>query len=187
MATSAQSKGFGFELTGVKELTRLLDQLPTVAMRKTVVRNALKKAGQPIVDAAKATVPVDDGYLRDSLQVSTKLKDSQKPKGRRDRTTVTVYVGSSAPHAHLVEFGTVERKLETPRVAKIKHAFAIITTTGTMSKTPFLRNAWEAMKGTALKIFAEEMKNELYKSARRLAKRAETGKLTKTQTRGLMK
>jgi len=31
---------FSFELKGVKELTRLLDQLPTVAMKKTVLRNA---------------------------------------------------------------------------------------------------------------------------------------------------
>ncbi len=179
------SKGMSFELTGVKELTRLLDQLPTVSMRKTVVRNALKKAGQPIVMAAKASVPVEDGYLRDSLQVSTKLKESQKPKGRRDRTTVTVYVGSSAPHAHLVEFGTVERKLKTPRVAKIKGHYAVITTTGFVSPNPFMRKAWDAMKTTALKIFAQEMKVELYKSARRLAKRAASGKLTKRQIEGL--
>lgn len=187
MATRAQSKGFGFELTGVKELTRLLDQLPTVAMRKTVLRNALKKSGKPIVEAAKATVPVESGNLKDSLQVSTKLKDSQKKGQGYDKSTVTVYVGSSAPHAHLIEFGTVERKLDTPRLAKLKGRFAIIKTTGFVSPTPFLRNAWESMKGTALKIFAAEMKNELYKSARRLAKRAESGKLTKTQIKGLSK
>ena len=43
------------------------------------------------------------------------------------------------------------------------------------------------MKMPALGIFADEMKNELYKSAGRLAKRAAAGKLTAAQVRGLSK
>ncbi|HON00633.1 MAG TPA: HK97 gp10 family phage protein, partial [Acidobacteriota bacterium] len=109
---------FSFELKGVKELTRLLDQLPTVAMKKTVLRNALKKAGNPIAEAAKANVPVVTGRLRDSIKVSTSLKPSQR-KGRQDRSVVTVYVGASSPVAHLVEFGTVERTLDEPRPVKL--------------------------------------------------------------------
>ena len=120
---------FSFELKGVKELTRLLDQLPTVAMKKTVLRNALKKAGSPIAEAAKANVPVVTGGLRDSIKVSPSLKPSQR-KGRQDRSVVTVYVGSSSPVAHLVEFGTVERILDEPRLVKLGDRWIRITTTG---------------------------------------------------------
>ena len=176
---------FSFELKGVKELTRLLDQLPTVAMKKTVLRNALKKAGSPIAEAARANVPVVTGGLRDSIKVSPSLKPSQR-KGQ-DRSVVTVYVGSSSPVAHLVEFGTVERTLDEPRLVKLGGRWARITTTGFVSPNPFLRRAWHAMKMPALGIFADEMKNELYKSAGRLAKRAAAGKLTAAQVRGLSK
>ena len=174
---------FSFELKGVKELTRLLDQLPTVAMKKTVLRNALKKAGNPVAEAARANVP---GGLRDSIKVSPSLKPSQR-KGRQDRSVVTVYVGSSSPVAHLVEFGTVERILDEPRLVKLGDRWIRITTTGFVSPNPFLRRAWHAMKMPALGIFADEMKNELYKSAGRLAKRAAAGKLTASQVRGLSK
>ena len=176
---------FSFELKGVKELTRLLDQLPTVAMKKTVLRNALKKAGSPIAEAARANVPVVTGGLRDSIKVSPSLKPSQR-KGQ-DRSVVTVYVGSSSPVAHLVEFGTVERILDEPRLVKLGDRWIRITTTGFVSPNPFLRRAWHAMKMPALGIFAAEMKNELYKSAGRLAKRAAAGKLTAAQVRGLSK
>ena len=176
---------FSFELKGVKELTRLLDQLPTVAMKKTVLRNALKKAGSPIAEAARANVPVVTGGLRDSIKVSPSLKPSQR-KGQ-DRSVVTVYVGSSSPVAHLVEFGTVERILDEPRLVKLGDRWIRITTTGFVSPNPFLRRAWHAMKMPALGIFADEMRNELYKSAGRLAKRAAAGKLTAAQVRGLSK
>ena len=131
---------FSFELKGVKELTRLLDQLPTVAMKKTVLRNALKKAGNPIAEAAKANVPIVTGRLRDSITVSPSLKPSQR-KGRQDRSVVTVYVGSSSPVAHLVEFGTVERILDEPRLIKLGDRWIRITTTGFVSPNPFLRRA----------------------------------------------
>lgn len=186
MATREQMKGYGFELTGVKELCALLEQLPTVAMKKTVVRNALKKAGQPILQAAVASVPLGPtGNLRNSLKISTSLKESQRGRGYYDRSKVTVYVGSDAPHAHLIEFGTVERILKEPRKVLLNGKWVEIKTTGHTSPNPFLRSAWDSMKMTALKIFAIEMKNELYKSARRLAKRAESGKLTKKQIAGL--
>ena len=65
MAKSA----FKFELVGMKELMNALEQLPTVAMQKGAIRNALKDAGQPVVSDAKTNVPVDSGHLRDSIKV----------------------------------------------------------------------------------------------------------------------
>lgn len=185
MATRSQMKGYSFELHGVKELLAMFDQLPTVSMQKTVVRNALTKSCAPIVEAARASVPVVTGNLRDSIHVSRSLKPSQRSTGYYDRSTVTVYVGSDAPHAHLVEFGTVKRVLEKPRIVTINGRTVTITQTGMVSPQPFLRTAWDATKRQALGMFADQMRDQIYKAARRLAKRAEKGTLTKKQIAGL--
>jgi len=48
------NKAFNFELHGMKELMDALSELPTMSMKKGVVRNALKKAALPVKEAAKA-------------------------------------------------------------------------------------------------------------------------------------
>lgn len=168
-----------FQIEGLKDLERMLEQL-SKSMGKTVLRNALKKAGQPIADAATANVArIDTGALRDSMAVSTKLKRSQKAGGYRDRTAVNVFVGPEAkraPHAHLVEFGT------GPRFQKKTGRY-----TGQMPAAPFMRPAFDATKEKALDIFIKEAAAELLKSVKRLRKRAATGKLGAAQLRALMK
>jgi HK97 gp10 family phage protein len=162
----------------MKEMLNLLDQLPTIAMQKGVVRNALKKAGQPIAERAKELAPFYPGpgrHLRDSIKVSTSLKASQRRGRISDRTSVTVYVGASAPHAHLVEFGTGPRTQKNGRF------------TGQMPPNPFMRTAWDTLKMSSLKIFSDQMREEIYKAARRLAKKAAKGTLTKRQIEGLNK
>jgi HK97 gp10 family phage protein len=186
---AAVSKSFSFKLNGMEQLIKNLEQLPTVSMRKTVVRNAIKKSLEPVRDLAKANVPRDDGALADSIHIDTKLKASQKRGRVQDRTTVTVYVGASAPHAHLVEFGTAERfPKKGPFAARISPTQVVMVDhMGRMPANPFLRNAWDSMRGRVLKIFAAQMEVQLMKAARRLAKRAEKGKLTPAMIRGLSK
>lgn len=186
---------FTFKLVGVEQLMSNLEELPTVAMKKTVLRNACKKALQPVADMARSIAPFDpritkgfanSPHLRDTIEVSTKLKASQKRGRISDRSAVTVYVGSTAPHAHLVEWGTAQRFLTKPVVANISDGvFRVITQTGSVRPNPFMRPAWDVMRGRILPIFAAEMRKELNKAAARLSKRAAAGKLTKTQIRGL--
>jgi len=176
-------QAFKFELTGMKELMNALEQLPTVAMQKGAIRNALKDAGQPVADDAKANFP---GHLRDSIKVSTSLKKSQRPR-RQDRTRVTAYVGSSSPLAHLIEFGTTQRILEEPRIVTIGGRTVQITHTGQVSPRPFLRQAWDAKKNEVLKRLGDALWRQIAKSARRLAKKAARGTLTKRQIEGLNK
>ena len=177
---------FSFNLTGIKETMDALEQLPTVSMQKGAIRNALKAAGQPIAEAAREGVPSKTGRLRDSIKVSTSLKASQK-RGRFDNSVVTVYVGSSSPVAHLVEFGTTERTLDEPRTVNIGGRTVRITTTGKMSPDPFLRTAWDMNKEKAVEILGKELWNQIAKAARRLAKKAQKGTLTAGQARGLLK
>ena len=48
---------FKFELIGLEQLLKNMEELPTIAMKKTVVRNALKKSLAPVLDAAKQSAP----------------------------------------------------------------------------------------------------------------------------------
>jgi len=165
---------FKFELHGMKELMDAMDELPTMSMKKGVVRNALKKAALPIKEAAKAnaqSLPFDNKAIVDSIKVGTSLKKSQR--GRQDRSRVTVYVGSSHPLSPLFEWGTSERFTKTGAAR------------GHISPHPFLRGAWDANKKIALERIGEEMWKAILKSAKLLSKKAAKGTLTAGQKRGL--
>jgi len=165
---------FKFELHGLKELMDAMDELPTMSMKKGVVRNALKKAALPIKEAAKAnaqSLPFDNKAIVDSIKVGTSLKKSQR--GRQDRSRVTVYVGSSHPLSPLFEWGTSERFTKTGAAR------------GHISPHPFLRGAWDANKKIALERIGEEMWKAILKSAKLLSKKAAKGTLTAGQKRGL--
>lgn len=167
---------FKFEIVGLKETMDALEQLPTVSMKKGVVRNALKKAAVPIKDKAKSNaqgLPFDSKSIAQSIKIGTTLKRSQR--GRQDRSRVTVYVGSSHPLAHLFEFGTAERY-------KKSGAY-----TGFIPAMPFLREAWDSQKRVSLELLKDELWKALQKSARLLARKAERGTLTAKQRAGLMK
>ena len=164
-------QAFTFEIIGLKELMRNLEELPTVSMRKTAVRNALKKSAAPVKELAELLAPTEKE--KKAIKIGTSLKQSQKKGGWVDRSRVTVYVGSSSPLAHLFEFGTTDRYT--------KKGWA----RGRMPRKPFFRIAWDMKKNAALKLLSAELREQIYAAARRLAKRAETGKLTKTMIKGL--
>jgi HK97 gp10 family phage protein len=169
-----RGKAFSFELDGLKELDQMLQDLPK-AMSKTVLRNALKKAGAPIRDEAAANAPHGPtGNLAKSIVVSTKLKKSQRRR-MKQRDAVEVFVGATAPHAYLVEFGSAERQRKNG------------ASTGVMPSNPFFTRAWDATKATALKILVAEIRVELLKAAKRLRERAEKGTLSKRSTEALRK
>ena len=167
---------FKFELHGMKELMDAMEQLPTMSMKRGVVRSALKKAALPVKEAAKAnaqSLPFDNKAIVDSIKVGTSLKKSQR--GRQDRSRVTVYVGSSHPLSPLFEWGTSERFTKSGAAR------------GHISPHPFMRTAWDANKKIALGRIGEEMWKAIEKSAKLLAKKAAKGTLTKGQRAGLRK
>ena len=156
------NKAFTFKITGLQECMNALEQLPTVSMKRGVVRNALKKAAVPVKDRAKENangIPIENpGVIADSVKIGTSIKKSQRKK--TDRSRVTVYVGSSHPLAHLFEFGTAERYTK-------KDAYR-----GFMPAMPFMREAWDSQKKVALGLLKQELWKALEKAAKMLAKKA---------------
>lgn len=88
---------------GGRELDAFLQQLP-VKVEKNILRAALRAGANQFRSGARQKVPVDDGDLKRSIRVTTRTK----------RGTVYAAVkagGRTAPHAHLVEFGTKAHKI----------------------------------------------------------------------------
>jgi HK97 gp10 family phage protein len=172
----------------MKELMKNLEELPTKSMKKSVIRKAMKKALEPTAELYKSAIPVSTGVLRDSVQVTSALKRSQKMDGVRvGRDEAVMYVGATANYAHLLEFGTAERQHKKPGVAPIGDEFRVVQSTGRVQARPYLRQAWEQTKAGIMKIFAAEMKIELEKAAKNLAAKAGKGTLTAGQRRGLLR
>ena len=165
------------KVTGMKELEAALMALDKAATRKTVARNALKKAGAPIADRANAMAPVGEKRkLKGSVIVSTKITGepgkAAYAKAMRDARRaakgslppVTMFVGpvSDAFYARFVEFGTGPR-INGGIFAGSKHP-------GTRPQ-PFMRPAWDAMQGEALARITDELRSQIMRAAARQAKR----------------
>ena len=139
-----------------------------------------------MAELAKVKVPVDEGDLRDSIIVSTKIT---KRQGRGlVRGVPRVFVGTNWPSAHLVEFGTGPRPAAAVRkkvLASDGKIFGTSVDAGSMPAHPFLRPSFEALKDEMLKIFGEEMWKNLERTAKRLLKQARAGKLSKGGRRAL--
>jgi HK97 gp10 family phage protein len=163
------AKAFSFAVD-FSEIDKMLAQLPK-SMSKTVMRKALKKSAKPIKQAAESAAPEDDGVLKESFEISPKRAGSRP----RSKNGVYIFVGSTAPHAWLVEHGSGPRAHESGK------------STGQMPANPFFRNAWDANKNESLKILTKEIEVELLKAAKRLSTRAQSGKLGKAATKALLK
>lgn len=146
------AKGFSVKVEGLKELEKALQDLPR-ANAKAVLRRTLKEAGQPVAKTARSLAPVDEGYLRESIDVSSKLSRRQA-RLHKKQSPVEMFIGPGPdPAAHLQEFGTVDH------VARA-----------------FMRPAWDQHKNEVLETIANRTWLEIEKTAKRLAKKAAKGK-----------
>lgn len=156
------------KIEGLKELDKELEKLSRSAGR-TVLRNTLKKAAQPIADAAQANAPEDEGRLKASITTSRKLNKSQAKAQRAwsakngGKDASEIYIGSTDPKAHLIEFGTAPRK-NGGKFAGTDHP-------GTSPK-PFMRPAFEAKQGETIDIIKTELQQQIIKANARAARAA---------------
>lgn len=132
---------------GLSQLEQGLSELPR-ATGRNVLRRVLRQRGEPIAERARNLAPIDEGDLKDSIAVSTKLSRSQRRK-RRKKATVEMFVGPGThPQAITQEFGTW---FHPPQ--------------------PFMRPAWAAEKGRILEDLSGDLWTEIDKSARRIARK----------------
>lgn len=176
------------KIEGLKELDAALGALPK-ATGKNVLRRVLKRAGEPIAEAARRKVPAEKstGNLKRSITVSTKLandvgktafaevmrttgdrtaaraalRDARRAGGLGGGAYVEMYVGPGRqPHAHWIEFGTGERFHKSGK------------SVGRVTAQPYMRPAWDSQKRMALEIIIRDLGDEIEKAAQRIARKA---------------
>jgi HK97 gp10 family phage protein len=146
------------KVIGFKEMDALLQAIPR-QLAGQGVSSGMRRALQPVAAAARNYAP---GSLSERIRIAPTIKAGQqaqsleKPgKGRK-----VMYVGATAPHAHLVEFGTGPRYHANGKYV------------GIMPPDPFLRPAWDANKDEVLATLATAIRDEIEKALRRRVSRA---------------
>lgn len=163
------------KVEGLKELDVALGFLPK-SIGKSVLKRTLVKAAEPIKDAARAYAPHDTGNLQNSIEVSSRIKNTvgkaeyaaamrgglgigAARQALRDARRMAgpasfaeMYVGPARGkgvirYAHLQEFGT--RK---------------------MPAHPYMRPAWDGNKDRALAIIKAELGNQIIAAAKRVGR-----------------
>lgn len=121
------------ELKGVQEI---LDKLQEIGANVGKLENqALKKAAEPVLEDAKANVPVDTGKLQEHLDIGdVKKKDGVK----YINIGITKSDNSKVFYGKFIEFGTTK-----------------------MAARPFLAPAFERNKDTVENIIADNLKEGL--------------------------
>jgi len=183
--------GVSMSLSGVPELLEAFKALGHVGTRQALT-GALKKGAEVVAERARRYAPRGKEFaskrpLHTTIIVRTTLSASQKRKRGARRAEAEVFVGSSAPHAHLVEFGHAlvkardegEVGLRGRRGAKKLVPVKTKRVIGHVPAYPFIRPAYDATKVQATKVVFEELGNELKKVARRYRRQAERGKLSR--------
>jgi HK97 gp10 family phage protein len=142
------------KIEGLKELDKALGELPK-ATAKATLRRVLVEGGELIASAARRGAPVDEHYLYESIDVSTKLNRRQRSlhKDESGKMFQEMFVGTNNPAGVQQEFGNEHNAAQ-----------------------PFMRPAWDAKKQDALERITVLLWGEIEKSAQRLARKAAKGK-----------
>ena len=166
------------KLTGFSELESKLAELPgKVAKRAT--GKAMRAASKLVADEIRTLAPVASGGLAKSVKIQlrnrnlTGLADyaavlqaggsinsargalrGARSGGNSEGTRVLVRVMVTAPHAHLVELGTVPRFHKSGK------------SVGRMPMHPFVRPAWDGTNMAALSTIKTTLASEIARAAK---------------------
>jgi len=179
--------GLAFDVQGADELIVALQELGEVGA-ESAMEAALKKGLKPMKAAAEALAPrssdepsVSGGLrqpLRFSILIRAALSKSQKRKRakRGQGEFAEVFLGSSAPHAHLVAFGHRQLVSRGPRKGQPPAGKGAKTH---VAGKPFLRPAFDSHVQGTLKITGQELGKRVAAVRKRYLKQIQKGKLSR--------
>lgn len=146
------------KVSGFKEIDALLQAMPRHLAGQGVTAG-MRKALRPVAAAARAYAA---GSLSERIRIAPTIKADQMAQSIINdmRNKRLMFVGSGAPHAHLVEFGTGPRFHKSGKYV------------GIMPPDPFLRPAWDANKDQVLATLADAIRDEIAKAIGRRSARA---------------
>lgn len=140
----------GSKITGADDLARALASLEGSVTAP--INAAARKALQPMLKAARAAAPVDDGDLKKSLTIKKAKSPKSKPKHVVGPAANFVGKDGAKPvrYAHIVEFGPAD---------------------GSSPGARFLSGAFEETASQVIDELGKALGPEIEKAAARRAKR----------------
>ena len=163
------------QVVGFRELDAALAELPQ-ALRRAIVLAALKKAAAPMV--------------RDARAKARRGKDPRRRGSMKQRKS-----GESAAMGHGADsIAARAAKASSPNEATVvvgpdaRHWYMKFVEFGTARQPPvrFLTPAFEVNKDEAAQLVGEQLWKSLSAAAKRLAKQAESGTLSKSAQRAFL-
>lgn len=166
-------------VSGLKEIDDALGGLPK-ATAKAILLRVLKKAGQPIADAAKGFARERTGELRKSIQVSTKQSNNvgkaefaeAMRSGAGKEAAVAALRGARRAAGGEGSFaqvfvGPTKAKNKRDGIKRYVNEYGSVN----MPAQPYMRPAWDGHKDQALRIISTDIGAEIIATAARSAKR----------------
>jgi HK97 gp10 family phage protein len=137
------------KIEGLSRCQAAFRDLPD-AVGKKVVRNILIERAEPIAETVRSLAPIDQGDLRESVAVSTRLTRAQRAIYRKEGPDdVDVFIGpGNNPQAHMQEFGTQHHPPQ-----------------------PYLRPAWDRHIDKVFERIAEDLWAAIRKALARHARK----------------
>ena len=146
-----------------RALTAFLREFPE-RVRRDIINSAASAGATYIRKQAKKNIEqngsVESGGLRDSMRT------------RKKRGMNGIYqIFSTAPHAHLVEWGTGPRKFKKPRQVRIGGKWVVVESTGSMPAKPFFRPAVDENHPEILRRMRERLARRMAAEAAKMNQR----------------
>lgn len=146
------SRWSGTKIEGLKDINKVLGELPKGLGKSTLIRFG-KKRLEPMRDAAKARAPKKTHELENSIMVGTRQGRAGNTKKARgvDRAAVEIFMGPSEdgyPQAVPEEFGSPNN-----------------------SPNGYMRGAWDEHNGALLTDIQADLSTAVDQTAKRFAKR----------------
>lgn len=159
------------KVEGLRELKAALDELPKATARNVQQRVLLRRA-QPIVDAAKAKVPVRTGALRNAIRATTTRPRGHKAASSRAFAKIRGMGGSvAAARAGAKEAGSSLVEVFVGPIGRLPQAGQQEWGNRNHPPHPYLRPAWDEGKEALQAGIKADMWTEIQKAAARRAKR----------------
>jgi HK97 gp10 family phage protein len=172
------------EISGLRELQIALSMLP-LELRGQAMQKALLDGAKPIIEAAIAKAPENEGRLKASIY-SRKVRGADVDEIVREVTVRSGWraakKGKDAFYWKFIEFGRAAKTAQKGQVFRFYSKFGAPVFTKTiraLPARPFLRPAFEEQKLAALAIIRDSTKIAVVKAAAkvegRMAVRRRTG------------
>jgi len=168
------------EIRGGIAIEKLLREFPK-RIQRDLINKTVSKGASVLVKQAKANLKANG-----SVETGTLLKAIRKQKKKKTHGIYQIFTDDTAPHAHLVEFGTGPRKLKKPTPFEIMPGeWITLKQTGSAPAKPFMRPAFDETKQEVLIAMLKHMVKSMAKEVEKMNRKYRT--LSKTYRRKLAK